>query len=186
MLKSFKIFVFFALFLSFAKSLEQYDSKKITFTPKTKMTYSNGPISNDDEIIIDFVCEEEKMIIGSNGVLHFKTNFNDTSKFDLSTLEKDSLISTFVNEYYSYYNATCRLWISSDNRISLFCNLFNKNLETGERYIDIEDRSFRNNNNNFRIYFPHNIFVEQLDYSIPFLYADPQIINVDESQSNFI
>ena len=183
MLKSFKIFVFFALFLSLAKSLEQYDSKKITFTPKTKETYSNGPISNDDEIIIDFVCEEEKMIIGSNGVLHFKTNFNDTSKFDLSTLEKDSLISTFVNEYYSYYNATCRLWISSDNRISLFCNLFNENLETGERYIDIEDRSFRNNNNNFRIYFPHNIFVEQLDYSIPFLYADPQIINVDESQT---
>ena len=159
MLKSFKILVFFALFLSVAKSLTPFDSEKINFAPEPKKTYSYGSESNEDTIVLNFICEDEKMIIGDNGVFHFKTSFNDISQFNLSTLEKDSLtrIRVIDNKDGRDYNATCRLWISSDNRISLFCNLNGLNFEAGVHNITISKGNFEHNNMQFNKLFFHKV-----------------------------
>ena len=62
MLKSFKILVFFALFLSVAKSLAPFDSEKINFAPEPKKTYSYGSESNEDTIVLNFICDDEKLL----------------------------------------------------------------------------------------------------------------------------
>ena len=187
MLKSFKTFVLLTLLLSFAKNLDTFDSKKTIFTPGKIKTYSNGLNDVENAIEIKFKSGDEKMIVGDGGVLHFKTDFNNTSLFDLSTIEQDSVITPIAWDENDFgFQVTCRLWITSDYKISLFCNLDGQCFNEGEHNITIDDGSSHHNDFSFWISFPlEGIKIEQFYYEIPFLYSDIQSINIVESQPSY-
>ena len=191
MFKSFKIFLFYVFLLSFTKSLKSFDSEKIIFSPDYIRSYSNELKSGNDSdsIEINFDVDESKdMIIGDKGVLHFKSSFNDTQIFDLSTLEKDTSFTTAViDENNNVFNASCRLWITSESNVSLFCNLDGKNFGIGNHSITIDNQTFQYGNTTVKILFPKGkkIPIIQYDFAIPFLYSDIQKININGSQDTY-
>ena len=185
MFKTSNIIVFFAFLLSCANSLNSFDSEKTFFTPDQKEIYSNELKDEIPEVKIEFMSEDETMIVGDKGVLIFKTNFNDSSKFDLSTIETDSLFTTIVIDLMGDdHKVPCKLWIRSDSKFNLFCNMNGQNFEKGENYIEIKGYSFDHNNMKVQIAFSKTEFkIEQLDYSIPYLYSERQIININDEPS---
>ena len=153
MFKTSNIIVFFAFLLSCANSLNSFDSEKTFFTPDQKEIYSNELKDEIPEVKIEFTSDE-KMIVGDKGVLIFKTNFNDSSKFDLSTIETDSLFTTIVIDLMGDdHKVPCKLWIRSDSKFNLFCNMNGQNFEKGENYIEIKGYSFVHNNMKVQIAF---------------------------------
>ena len=185
MLKSFTIFVLYVLLLSYSTSFNSFPPGKTIFTPGQIKTYSNGLKNKNLEVEIKFKSEDGKIIIGDKGVLSFKTDFNDASIFDLSKIGQDSLFKTeFIDEKERDFNASCKFWITSDNKISLFCNLDSLNFENGEHYIRFKNKYFGHNNMLVWVIFPQEkIKIEKLDFSIPFLYSDRQTININDETS---
>ena len=186
--KSLKLLVFYSLLLSFTKGLNSFDSENIIFSPGQIQTYSIGLKNNYSETFeIKFKSGDGEMIIGDKGILHFKTDFNDTHIFNLSTIEQDTLFMTKVlDESGKYFDASCRLWLTSDDRVSLFCNLVDQNFEIGSQSIKIEDQMFEYKNALIKIAFPEEyINIKQLDFPIPFLYSDIQRIDIVEDQTSY-
>ena len=172
MFQSFKFLVFYVLLLSCINSLNSFASETSDFP-------SDEP---EIEIEIKFrIKDESNTIIGEKEVLEFQTDFNDTGIFNLSTIENDSLFTTEVESDGDNFNAFCKLWISSDSKIHLFCNFGLHNFTSGYQYIKISKKPFEHNNKNIWIIFPENSFqVKKLDFIIPFLYSDKQEINIDD------
>ena len=184
MLEPYKILIIFAVLLSFAKSPNSFHSDKINFTPGQIKTYSNGVENKNSEVEIEFRTKEEKVLVGTKVVLLFTTNFSDTSIFNPSTIEKDSFFITEVRRESDIINASCRLWILSDNKISLFCNLNEKKFYKRFYNITISNQSFKYNNLLIKIIFLQDIIqIDQRYLSIPFLYSHKQIININDDDS---
>ena len=64
MFKTSNIIVFFAFLLSCANSLNSFDSEKTFFTPDQKEIYSNELKDEIPEVKIEFMSEDETMIVG--------------------------------------------------------------------------------------------------------------------------
>ena len=185
MFKTCNILILFSLLLSCVNNLNSFDSEKIIFTQGQKQTYSNGLKDESTKVRIEFESENEKMIVGDKGVLIFKTDFKDSSKFDLSTIEKDSSSKTVVTDYQEdEFNVLCKLWIRSDNKFSLFCNMDGQRFKDGEQSITINDYNFKHKDMIVMIIFPKKTFkIEQMNFAIPFLYSDIQTISINDETS---
>ena len=126
-------------------------------------------------------------MVGDKGIIHFKTDFNDTHILEISTIEQDTLFKTIAKDSgKNVFNISCRLWITSDNRVSLFCKLDDRNFNLGLNYIKFDGQSFGYKDTLIKITFPEAyVYLEQLNVDIPFLYSDIQRINVEESQTSY-
>ena len=186
MFKSFKILVFYVLLFVCTENINSLESEKTAFIPGQMKTYSDELKNNYSEIIeIKVEVTEQNMLIGNKGVIRFKTDFNDTHIFNISTIEQETLFKAVaVAKIGNDFNISCRLWKTKDGRISLFCNVDGQ-LTTSYDYITIEDQSIEYNNVLIKISFPQTIHLQIYDGELPFLYSDNQTINIKEGQNSY-
>ena len=131
---------------------------------------------------------KETIYFGLNGTLYIVTDYNDTEQniFNASDIEeKTNFETTFRDELGNYYNTKCRLWKPLGENIRLFCDL-NDILNIHETHITLNKTSL--------IYDKYNIYiiseeksltVQQLSISVPFLYGEKQIINMEKDKESY-
>ena len=147
------------------------------------------------DIMIKIIQEKYKTLtIGENGTIIFSTNYNDNEKNIFDDLDIDNYISfkgsirDYYNSGYNYnpfYDANCKIWKANDGNIRIICDL-DRNLIYNRNYIRLE-KKITINYKDYKI----NIYQEESievikDYTIPFLYYDEQIINIDNNDLLYI
>ena len=143
----------------------------------------------DDLVIlrIKAYCNNKGILIGNNGSLYFNTDYDDSIKsiFDNFEIEeKTRFNSTIMDKELNEYNVQCHLWKQSNNKLSIFCNL-NERLKYQKQDIILNMISFKYNNYTVIIYPKDYINTTRLDHNIPFLYADEQLINIEEEKNEY-
>ena len=141
-------------------------------------------IPKDNEIILRITKENNKnpLIIGTNGVLSFITNYNDYEKnvFNNSNITEQQILfdTKIIDENKNEYKVKCKIWSPYNDKVRLICNL-NNNLKYQNQKIILKDVTF--DFYGYEIIITSDIYIEvkQFDYSISFLYSDRQKINID-------
>ena len=130
---------------------------------------------------------ERKLKIGQNGILTFITNYNDNERNILNDSEMIQFETTMRERNEESNEVKCKLWKPQNDYIRIFCNL-NKILTTGEHSIQLNQINFDYNNYQFIIYQDQYYFItiEQINMTLPFLYSDKQIININDKEENYI
>ena len=142
------------------------------------------PKNNDVVLIINKENNMSPLKIGQNGVLYFVTNYYDSQNiFNYTDIEEvTSFDSKAFDEDKNEYDVKCRLWKSSKNNYSIrtICRL-KENLKFSYQKIKLKD--FTLNYNDSNIYIISNDFIEvnQVNFSLSFLYSDEQNISIDNS-----
>ena len=137
--------------------------------------------------IINITIEEEDnnntILIGQKGILYFITNYDDEMNiFNISDIEAKTLFKTTItDEEGNNYNVKCRLWKPLKEKIIVICNL-DSNLKEGEHKIELNRGRFTYDDYYINIYSKTTIKVNQIDYDIPFIYSDKQIINIENDK----
>ena len=163
----------------------------------TKRYYDLSPIkvilpNSLLEINIESGDNIEFINIGDKGLLYFKTNFNDneTNIFDVSDIEEmTNFIATLNFDFLvSYTEIKCRLWKPLNEKLWLFCKL-NYSLRSEIDHIKIKDSIFHYKKHNIVVSFYYNYLqyfqTKSLNVSVPFLYSDKQIININEELDSY-
>ena len=154
--------------------------------------YELSPIQvilpEDNQIIIQIKKEDnvEPMIIGTNGVIYLITDYYDNEKNILEGKEDSiSFDSSFKDLNNNEYMASCRIWIPKNEAVRLLCSL-KKNLKYQSQNIKINTVSFVVNEYKFIINSSPYIQVNQISYSLSFLYSDKQEINVNDKTDLYL
>ena len=125
-----------------------------------------------------------KQFVGQNGYIYFITSYIDTDNiFDISDIEeKTNFDGVITDNKHNTYEASCRLWKPINESLRIFCKL------KVELRANISMNYFSNVNftyNNYVIGITSEILdiqIEQYVYSLPFIYADKQIININNEE----
>ena len=138
------------------------------------------PKSNEIVININEGDNENSLNIGKSGVLYLTTNYFDSENiFNYNDIEQNTVFySKIQDNFKNKYNVKCRLWKTQNNNIKLICKL-NRNLKYSSQSIILEDIKFNYKDYIIYIFTLSEIEVNQLDYSIPFIYSDVQNININ-------
>ena len=157
----------------------------------TSIFYELSPIQiimpRDDEIImtIDSMDKINNWVrIGQKGVLHFLTNYQDYKNiFDNDKNENNTFDSQIIDNNNNEYNVRCK-FLKTNDTISIVCNL-NDNLNYTYQYIKFKD-IITIEYNHYTIYIISNNYFEvnQLNYTLSFLYADSQNIYIEYYSNN--
>ena len=138
----------------------------------------NGIKSNNITIRIKKEDNNNKIQIGQKGVLFLLTDFDTKYNiFNDTYIPFNSEIKDETNN--KEYNVNCDLWIPKNENIKIICKL-NDNLLNSHQNISLDKIEFTYNNINIEIIQEEPLEVEQLNYKIPFLYSDKQIIDIKE------
>ena len=138
----------------------------------------NGIKSNNITIRIKKEDNNNKIQIGQKGVLFLLTDFDTKYNiFNDTYIPFNSEIKDETNN--KEYNVNCELWIPKNENIKIICKL-NDNLLNSHQNISLDKIEFTYNNINIEIIQEEPLEVEQLNYKIPFLYSDKQIIDIKE------
>ena len=144
------------------------------------------------EIPIEFKDNNKDIYIGDEGLLYFKTNYNDnkTNIFDISNIEeKTSFIATLnYNNLVSFRNINCRLWKPLNEKMWLFCKV-NGSLGRGIDIIKIKDVVFHYKDYTIAVVFHCSNYekfrINILNISVPLLYSDEQVIDIIEEINSY-
>ena len=143
--------------------------------------------NNDIELRIKEEYNKNIIKIGNNGTLYFITDFDDYSSniFNHADIEeKTRFNTTIVDEERNIYDVICRLWKPIDENLVIICNL-NSNLKKENQNIALSNITINYNDNNIIILSEIFLKVKQLNYNIPFIYSDYNIIR-SESYSDIL
>ena len=125
--------------------------------------------------------------IGQKGTLYFITNYNDneTNIFDSSDIEENTKFETTIfDDEENTYDVNCRLFRPTNEKIVIICNL-NENLNKTSQNITLSKVRLTYKEYNITIYSDTSIKVNQLNYPIPFIYSDKQIINMNDETEEY-
>ena len=90
----------------------------------------------------------------------------------------------FYDEYGFNYSGQCLLFKPKNEKIRIFCVLFDK-LMKDEQNLTIKTVNFTYYDYTIVIYSKNSIKVNRLDYDISFLYSVEQTINVNETENSY-
>ena len=125
------------------------------------------------------------LIIGKNGIVMFVTNYNDneTNIFDKTDINKYEG-TTIVYHYNRNYTANCKLYKPNKGNMTLICKL---NEKLYSDMVDVILYEFIINYKQYKVHILSNeyIMVLQVDYDLPFLYSDNQVININNERSTY-
>ena len=185
MRKIWNIFTFLLILLSVFKSHSQSDST---------IAKSTENLNDDITAIINVYVNYPKSLyiqIGFGRNFYFDTSFNDTETnyFDPSDIEEKT--SSTTNIVYTYYRTEkhktkCRLWKPKKDTLKLLCHIID-NITHGDSSTYLE--SFNINYKSYEISVlasqsPKMILTYKREW-VPFLYADEQIIQIDEEKESY-
>ena len=139
-------------------------------------------LPKNNEIIIRIKQEsnQKTIKIGTNGVIYFVTDTNETNLLIEGDIEKIEFNSKIYDDddNRNEYETRCKFWKPINDNIRIICKL-DKNLKYHFQNITLNKESFNNGDNIITIYPDAFLEVEQLNYEISFLYSDQQIINIE-------
>ena len=160
-----------------------------------KRLYELSPVKvifdmeDDNNIEIKIRKENNKITIekGKNGPIVLNTDYNDYEKkiFNDKEIEEDTKFnSTITDQSDNKYEVTCKLWNTKEQNIRIICNL-NESLKEMEKYhyIHLNEVKFEYSNYNISISQIGDLEVYESEYDTPFLYYEPQMININNNDN---
>ena len=181
MIKIWLTFSFLSMVLNIFKRDFQSESNAIplTINQKNDITVS---------ININVKYPDGDIYIGPGKNFYLDTEFNDTETnyFDASDIEEKTSYITYISisqhPFYDSYQTTCRLWKPKNDKLKLLCKITdNYFYGTGNYKLDNEKINY----NSISININSSAQTLKMFYQniqIPFLYADEQIIRIEEGQ----
>ena len=156
-----------------------------------KQLYELAPIQVifEKEYIIEINIKKEynmKVIQkGKNGPIILITDyFDEENIFNNYDIKEDTdFTSTIIDNYKNSYEVSCKFWNQKEDNLRIICYLKNGSLKDNNADILLENIKFEYNNSNITIRQSDYIEVEQLEYDIPFLYSEPQNININNNDN---
>ena len=128
--------------------------------------------------------------IGPNGTFGLVTNmeslyfiFNHSEIEDLSIFE-----GTFTDKVKSYtYNWVCRLWDPQNMNVVVLCTVDNTIFESSSNDFILDYGSIEVGEYYIEVYCDEEYYfeIELKPFNIPFIYSEPQIINLDSDKDSF-
>ena len=121
------------------------------------------------------------VVIGTKGTLYFITDYIDTENiFDSDIEETIKLVTTIFDEEKNNYEVNCRLFKPTGEKLAIICNLA-ENLKKEIQDITLRTIRFQYKEYNITIISETSVLrVNQLNYTIPFIYSDHQNINMSD------
>ena len=117
----------------------------------------------------------------------FVTNYNDnkTNIFDKTDINKTQ-INTTIYDYYNKkeYTANCKLWKQDKGIMILICKL-NQKLYYYSQNIILKECTVDYHQYEVHIFSNEYIEAQQVDYDIPILYSDNQVININNESNTY-
>jgi hypothetical protein len=181
MQKSFKILYRLIILLTVFDCLLQID-------PKITLSEPNSD-ENITETIQIGIQYETTVYIRSNANFYFNTDFNDneTNYFNAFDIEEQTSFQIVVNYRSGYhtssFTAFCRLWKPTNDNLKLLCNANSGGRISGNSGT-IKGVSFTYKSYQVSINPPSDDSKFNLndEYQVPFIYADEQIIKIEEEK----
>ena len=181
MSKQLKIIFYLSLLIFFSNCLRLFPYENQIPEPNQIKSAKDSLTDENIEIRIEQKDNKDRIIIGRNGTIYFKTNYNDSEKniFDIHDIEERTSFNTEFQTQDSLYNVTCRLWKPFDGQIRTFCKFKTEEAFKAELGY-LKEASFTFNNYSIQITSDIlGISIIKYEDPIPFLYSDKQIINID-------
>ena len=154
-----------------------------------KISYELSPISvelpDSEETIIRIknININDSIKIGQNGVISFITDFRDSGNiFDKSYFENKVTIKMTFSAIVYLYNADCYLWKPAGENLRLICK-FVENIKFQK--LELNRCTFDYNNKKISIISKKDLKIKQLGSTISFLYSDRQIININDTATEY-
>ena len=149
----------------------------------TNILYEISPmhvlIPKDNEILYTITKKDNNkdiLKIGNNGTIVFFVDSNDKKNLQM---EEIIFVSKMHDDKYNEYNVNCKLWIPNEKKQIIMCTL-HENLKYDFQYIILNEVSIDLNYYTITIRQEDYIRIEQLNYTIPFLYSNNQKINIED------
>ena len=125
--------------------------------------------------------EEDKNIIGYHGSLVLDLDY-ESDTLDVVDTTRNFLFKATISDKY---NVSCGLWKAKDEKLFIFCDI-NENIPKGEHHINLNNIQFNYNDEYLVTLKARNSFdFTKLDSDIIDLYADKQIINLEEGKDSY-
>ena len=161
-------------------------SKANDFFTFYELSPINVFIPKDNEIVFEIKGEDNENIIkiGQKGTLVFTTN-SDNNKINSLEAEEKIFETKIRDDFNNKYDVICIFWIDSYRNFKILCKL-NENLKYPYQNIILDKISFELQNYSIIVIQEEYVEVEQLEYNIPFLYSDRQVININNYDKSYI
>ena len=165
-----------------------YDITPINITFPEEPDESDEPDEKYDGYIDIYINKRENgniLKMGGSGGLYFITNYTDNeSFFDPPNYDENTSFPATILMYNYYKNTfpvTCRLWKPKDGTLRVLCEYSYLNYDAAGIYF--MNTSFVYNNYSISINSSAFIKIKKVSATLPFLYSDKQIINIQNSNS---
>ena len=145
------------------------------------------PIDYEYKIRIKEEDNKNAIEIGEKGTLYLFTDYNEdeTNIFDPSDIEENTIFeTTIIDDEENTYNVNCRLFKPTGEKLIILCHL-NENLKYTTQNITLTDVRLTYHEYNLTILSETSVTVNQLNYPIPFIYSDKQIININDDTEEY-
>ena len=169
-----------------------YDTYHVNHQGDLSINYEVNAINvklSEEDIIEMYVNDEDnnnEINIGQKGLIYFISNFTDNENiFDISDIEEKTQFETQIaDQNYNNYLVTCRLWKPINEKIRIFCQL---NEELKQNKIKIYSSILSYKGKKIAIISEMNFVttVNKINSTIPFLYSDGQIINLENQKNSY-
>ena len=121
--------------------------------------------------------------IGKKGAIAFKTDFEDSQNiFNPSDIETKTVNKILFSGNNKNYQADCHLWKPIGEKLRLICK-FNENIDTQK--IKLNKFIFVYKDYNIKILSENDLNINQLNTAVSFLYSDKQVINIDNTITEY-
>ena len=125
-------------------------------------------------------------LIGSYGTIGLITNDTLSYLFNSSDIEDETRFTgTFRDDNYTYYDISCRLWNPNNANLIVLCS--NISLPSERVNYNFHTGMLNYKGNYIYIYSEPDFYfqIEQIYETIPFLYSEPQYINLLVQQDSY-
>ena len=167
------------------KKNEYYYIYHLNYMNKYTQYYEYSPIQVIIPIIIKIrdIDVKNPVKIGQKGVISFITEFQDSENiFNTLDIETSTNIKTTFSGNNKKYMADCHLWKPIEDTLRLICKFYDN---INEQKIDLNEVRFVYKDYNITILSKKDLYINQLNSGISFLYSDKQIINIIDTTTEY-
>ena len=145
-------------------------------------------IPDDGRIFINIKGRENKdsIIIEKNKILYFVTSFNNSEMniFEKSDIDHINFNTTITDNNKNNYDIDCYFVEQNNVNLVIICNL-KQDIINGTQKIILNEAQFSYKKYTIIVFSYDYINIELYNCTIPFLYSNPQFINIKEQEEYY-